>query len=187
MSANGAKNQLSPLATKRIPKETTMNTEINPIDEIVVPSELSDVDALIYLVRISDKADALTREGLYKVFTEGTWEGRFSSWGEFVESAGGLNKSQGWASKHLAIHKHYILEGGLSPEKLEGAATESLYMARTLPGTPEEQVSISRTLTRREIKETRQESDGHVHIPKTLTICEECGIRLPDPLHGKKD
>jgi hypothetical protein len=145
--------------------------------EISIPQGLSDLDKLIYLVRISDKADSLTREGLYKVFTEGSWSNRFSSWSEFVQSPDGLNKSESWASKHIATYRHFVLEAGIEPEQLEGVATESLYLARTLPGTPEEQLAMASTLTRRELKETSNESTGHVHSGETVTIYKCCGMR----------
>lgn len=146
--------------------------------EITVPQNLSEIDALIYLVRISDKAENLTRAGLYKVSQDKLWEDRFSSWAEFVESADGLNKSQSWASKHLAIHEYYTLEGGLSPEQLEGSATESLYLARELPGTPEEKVAMARTLSRREIKQTKNENEGHEHQGETYSVWKCCGMRV---------
>ena len=145
--------------------------------DITVPTGLSDIDKLIYLVRVSDKAENLTREGLYKVHQEGSWQGRFSSWGEFVESPYGLNKSQGWASKHLTIHKHYSLKGGLSSEALEGIATESLYLAASTNGTPEQQVEKARTLSRRALKESR-EDDGHVHSGEIVSIHKCCGLRI---------
>lgn len=154
-----------------------MHTELQTIQ---VPEELSDIDRLIYLVRISDRAENLTREGLWKIHEEGSWGERFSSWAEFVESPDGLNKSQSWASKHLAIHKHYTLTAGLSPEKLEGAATESLYLAKELPGTPEEQLAMARTLSRRELKETLGDGTNHAHEPETITWCKTCHIRIHD-------
>lgn len=148
------------------------------MNELTVPQGLNEVDALIYLARIGDKVENLTREGLWKVSQDKLWEGRFSSWAEFVESAEGLNKSQGWASKHIAIHEFYTLEGGLLPEQLEGAATESLYMARALPGSPEEKVAMARSLSRRELKETKNEHENHVHSGETYSVHRCCGMRV---------
>lgn len=154
--------------------------EITPVQELVetisVPAGMGEVDALIYLVRIADRAENLTREGLWKVQQEGLWEDRYSSWGEFVESPAGLNKSQTWASKHINIHEHYTLKGGISPEKLEGVATESLYIAKELPGTVEEQVAMARTLSRKELRDTKVDG-GHEHT-EAVRIWKCCGMRI---------
>lgn len=143
---------------------------------IEVPAELSDVDKLIYLVRLSDKADSLTREGLYKVFEEKSWESKFSSWGEFVSSPDGLNKSESWASKRLGVHEHYTIEGGVSQDKLIGIPNESLYLAKFVKGTVEEQLAIANTLNRAEIKEARIDG-GHIHGEETVEIYKCCGMR----------
>lgn len=142
--------------------------------DIIIPQNLGDIDKLIYLVRVSDRADSLTREGLHKVFIEEGWKGRFSSWGEFVSSPDGLNKSESWASKHLAIYKHYVLEGGLSQAKLESAATESLYLARLLPGSVIEQLSAASTLSRNELR--LEKNDADPHEPEYDTICTICHV-----------
>lgn len=144
--------------------------------DITIPQELSDVDKLIYLVRVSDKADSLTREGLYKVFTEEGWKGRFSSWGEFVSSPDGLNKSEGWASKHLNVYRHYTLEGGISQEKLSGIPTESLYLARTIPGSYEKQVQNAKSLSRQALKQKKNDEEAEMHEPKWVTYCSVCGL-----------
>lgn len=162
--------------TDLIEEPNTLTTRT--IDPVRVPDGLSTVDALIYLVRISDRAENLTREGLWKVQQDGSWSDRFSSWGEFVESPAGLNKSQTWASKHTSIHEHYTLKGGLSPEKLEGIATESLYIAKDLPGTVEEQMSMARTLSRKELRDTKVDG-GHEHT-EAVRIWKCCGARIYD-------
>lgn len=111
-------------------------------------------------------------QALHKVNEERAWEGQYSSFGEFVED--GLKISQGFASKLLSVNRHYLLNGGLSPEKLVGIDYEKLYLASKLPGTPDEQVAIASTLSRREIKETQNEEQPHDHEP----ICRICKIRL---------
>lgn len=145
-----------------------MNTEVS------IPNGLSDIDKLIYLVRVSDKADQLTREGLYKVFSEKSWEGRFGSWDEFVTSPDGLNKSAGWASKHLKIYTIYTLEGGVSQDKLLGIPTESLYLARDLDGSIEEKVEKARTLTRQELKISHGEDKPHE--AEYIEVCKHCWL-----------
>jgi hypothetical protein len=104
------------------------------------------------------------------------WRERFTSWGEFVESPDGLGISQGFASKLITTANHYLIQGGISPEKLEGIDYERLYMARALPGSVEEQVEKARVLTRRELKEEKNEEEEHQHEP--IQICKTCHIRL---------
>lgn len=161
------------------PEKETSTPQTTLIEkEIAIPAELSPLDALIFLVRIADRAENLSREGLWKVQQDGSWSDRFSSWGEFVESPAGLNKSQSWASKHTNIHEHYTLKGGIAPENLEGIATESLYLAKDLPGTIEEQVAMAKTLSRKELKDTKVDG-GHEHT-EAIRIWKCCNMRIYD-------
>jgi len=111
---------------------------------------------------------------LYKVHESDAWVGVCSSWSEYVESELGI--SQSFASKLLAVNKHYLIEGGLSPENITGIDYESLYLAKSIPGTVQEQTSMASTLSRRELKETKndREETPHEHIP----CCAICRIRL---------
>ncbi len=141
--------------------------------EIVVPKELEDVDRAIFLVRLSDKAVSATREILYKIFAAKSWEGKYSSWGEFIES--GLGKSQGWATKQIKVHEYFTLLGGIAPEELE-LDTEKLYMASRLAGTPEENKQKAITLNRQELRLEGNESETTSHEPEWITYCKVCEL-----------
>jgi hypothetical protein len=78
----------------------------------------------------------------------------------------------------MTIHKVYVLDGGISHAKLEGIDQEKLYLARDLAGDVEEKLAKAATLTRRELKESKQDEDGHNHEPVEITLCKICGIRL---------
>lgn len=111
---------------------------------------------------------------LWEVKESGVWQELSPTWSEFVESELGI--SQGFASKLLSVHKTYVLDGGYSQEKLAGIDYERLYLARGLEGTVEEKVEKARLLTRRELKEERNDEVPHEHIP--IEICKTCSIRL---------
>lgn len=96
------------------------------------------------------------------------------NWGHFLEGQFGISES--FASKLLTVNRVYLLEGGLSPEKLEGIDYERLYMAAKLEGTPEENVEKARLLTRRELKEERNDEEPHEH--QEIKICRICSVRL---------
>lgn len=139
--------------------------------EIALPKD--PVDASILLVRKIDGAVDLLRPLVYQVWKDELWKGRFSSFGEYIESPDGLNKSQGYASK-LKTVEQFRLESG---QDVSGIDYESMYLSIKSGGTPEEIISKARTLTRAEL---RLERDEHTpcfpHTP--LTICKDCGIKL---------
>jgi hypothetical protein len=141
------------------------------MNDLAIPQGLDDVDTAIFLVQVSDRAVSATRALLFKIFSEKTWQGRFSTWGEFVEE--GLGKSQGWASKQLTVHEHFTLKGGIPTEDLN-IDTEKLYMAARLEGSTEEQIEKARTLSRYELKQERNDEAPHEHVP----ICAICRVRL---------
>lgn len=151
------------------------------MNELSIPQELSVLDKSIYLARHINTAVEVLRPLVYQVYQQELWREKFSSFGEYVESPEGLNKSQGYASKLRSVEEHYIVKGNLAPEKLEGIDYECLYLAERLPGTVEEQLSMARTLTRREIKETLNEAEAHVHSGETVTIHKCCGMRIYEP------
>lgn len=140
---------------------------------ITIPSELSDVDKAIFLVKLTDKATSYTRELLYKIFADKSWEERFTSWDEFVNSPEGLGKSSGWASKNLAVHKHYSIEGGISGDELQ-LDTEKLYIASKLAGTPQEQLVKASVLTREDLK--LEKNDDQPHEAEYDTFCKKCWV-----------
>ena len=146
------------------------------MNEISIPEELSALDQSIYLARHITNAVDILRPLVYKVWKENLWEGRFSSFGEYIESPEGLGKSQGYASKLRNVEEHYVIDGGLSQENIAGIDTESLYLAARLPGTPEEQVAMARTLTRRELKETANDDTPCEH--EIVRMCRRCSLRV---------
>jgi hypothetical protein len=111
---------------------------------------------------------------LYDVHMGEAWKNVADSWGEYVESE--LQISQSFASKLLTTYKHYCIDANLSQEKIAGIDYEKLYLAAKTEGTPEEQVAKARTLTRRELKEEKNDEAPHEHIP--VSICKTCSIRL---------
>lgn len=111
---------------------------------------------------------------LYQVKESGQWQSVASSWSEYVESE--LQISQSVASKLLAVHRHYLIEGGVSHAKLASVDVEKLYMASRLEGSVDEQLAKAQTLPRRDLRlELNDEEDEpHTHEP----ICRICQIRL---------
>lgn len=111
---------------------------------------------------------------LYKVHESDAWQGVCSSWSEYVESELGI--SQSFASKLLSVNKHYLVDGGLSPENISGIDYESLYLAKSIPGTIEEQTSMASTLTRKELKETKNDREPVPHEFERVCYCKVCGL-----------
>lgn len=146
-----------------------MNTDLSTNEQLIVETR-----ELLHAVRGSLIHVA---QNLYRIKTEGIWEGRASSWSEFCESD--LQISQSQASKLLSIHQHFIVDGGLQPEDLIGTDYEKLNAVRKLPGTVQEQMSIARTLSRKEIRDSFSESIQCEHT-KTYVICADCGTRIYD-------
>lgn len=98
-----------------------------------------------------------------------------TDWGDFLRDE--FDISEGFASKLMSIHKSFVIDGGISQEKLEGIDGEKLYLALKLEGTPEEKIAKARLLTRREIREEAVD-DGHVHSGETVSIHKCCGLRV---------
>lgn len=109
-------------------------------------------------------------QNLYQIKSSG----QFENWGDFCQNE--LDISESFASKLLTVNRVFLLEAGISPEKLEGIDYEKLYAASKLEGTPEEKLAKAQTLTRRELKEEKNEEDIHDHEP--ITICKRCSLRL---------
>lgn len=111
---------------------------------------------------------------LHAVYEEDAWKEVSTTWGEYLDTELGIAQSQ--ASKLLSVHKYYLLEGELEPDEIAGVDYEKLNAARSLPGTPEENLAKAKTLSRRELKEERNDTEEtpHEHIP----CCAICRIRL---------
>lgn len=95
-------------------------------------------------------------------------------WGLFLEDNFGM--SEGFASKLLTVNRIYLIEGGVEPEKLEGVDMEKLYLARNLPGNTELKIEKARSLTRRSLKEEKNEEEPHEH--ELIQICKICSMRV---------
>lgn len=111
---------------------------------------------------------------LHQVHATEAWKAVADSFGAYVE--GELGISQSFASKLLSVAKHYLVQGNLSPDKLAGIDYESLYLAKKLAGTVEEQLAKAETLSRAELK-AENVDDGHVHSGELVTIHKCCGMR----------
>lgn len=135
---------------------------------------ISLLDETVHLFRDFRVSMVKAMTNLHTLKDSGEWEERYGTWGEFVED--GLGISQGFASKLLTVHRTYLIEGGLDENAIAGVDYEKLYAARALPGTPIERVAMAKTLSRRELKQTQNETEEHGHIP--VTICKICSIRL---------
>lgn len=111
---------------------------------------------------------------LYEVYKTEAWKEREERWGDYVES---LGISQSAASKYLTVVEHY-LEQGVSQRKIASTDLEKLYLARSLEGTPEEQLEKALVLTRGELREQKAfEETGDEHLHKY--VCMICNKRLP--------
>jgi hypothetical protein len=97
-----------------------------------------------------------------------------TNWGDMIRDE--FDISESFASKLMSIHKAFVLDGGISQEKLEGIDGEKLYLAMKLEGTAEEKLAKASTLTRRDLKEERNDEKPHEHEP--ITLCKICSLRL---------
>lgn len=121
----------------------------------------------------------LAMQKLFKIKEENVWTEVSPTWGVYVEQELGI--SQSFASRLLTVHRIFLTEGGLQPQQLQGIDTDKLYLAKDLEGTAEEKVAKAKTLTRLELKQSKGVDDpNHAHVPKTITICDTCGLRLSD-------
>ncbi len=108
---------------------------------------------------------------LYAISEQEAWVGQFSSFSEYVELECQISKS--YASKLLKSWRFYVVEGGVSQDKLVGTDPEKLYLALQLPsGTPEERLEQAQHLSRNDIKQAVFDKGGapceHPHCDKRL-------------------
>jgi len=106
-----------------------------------------------------------------------SWEGRFSSFSEFVEDPDGCNISAGFASKLTQAYGYYVLDHGFAPEKLLGIDYERAYLSTKLDGDPEENLAKARTLTRGELRAEREEKSPCLH-ENHGDCCFDCWAKL---------
>ncbi len=109
---------------------------------------------------------------LWQVKETEAWKEGYESFGDYVEQDLGI--SQGFASKLGTINKTFLIEGGLSQEKLAGIDYEKLYAAAKLGGTVEEKLAKAATLSRSELRQESSEEtphEGDFHL-----VCTKCWV-----------
>lgn len=144
------------------------------MNEITVPQELNDLDKSIFIARHISSAMDVLRPLVYTVWKDELWKDRFSSFGEYVESPQGLNRSQGYASKLKQVEE-FRINSGLSEYDIAGIDYESMYLSLKSGGTPEEILSKAKTLTRAELRQERNEHADHEH--EFIEACSICWIK----------
>lgn len=151
------------------------------MNDLMIPHGLDLIETAIFLVRVGDRAESMSRELLWKIEQERLWQGRFSSMKDFVTSPDGIGKSMPWLSQQKSVYKHYCLDGGLTAKDLEGISNYRLYLGIGIDGPYEERVAAAKTLSLDAMKQLVS-SDKHPNCSHedthTITICDTCGIRI---------
>lgn len=111
---------------------------------------------------------------LYQVREENAWEGQFGSFNEFLEE--GCQMDKGQASRLLTAYEHFAINGRVELAQLRAVNPEKLYLASSLPGTPEEQLAKATTLSRSELNIERADKGGE-HECAYIEICKFCHKR----------
>lgn len=109
---------------------------------------------------------------LYEIQEKKLWEGTYSSFGEFVETACGI--SQSFASKLLKVYTYYHVEHGLSPRKLQEIDTEKAYLAISLNGEAEHKLLKAAEWNRQEIKDELASGPNGDCKHQVLIIKHQC-------------
>lgn len=115
---------------------------------------------------------------LYQIREHKLWEETYDSFQEFLDSA---KISKGNASMLAAIHKAYVIDGGVSHEKLAQVGYSNLYAAIPLLESEDVETVVNKAklLTRDEIKqEVREEKHGECEHKETVVICSTCHARI---------
>lgn len=117
---------------------------------------------------------------LYEIYQTNAWEGRYSSFTEYVEQECQISK--GMASKLIQTWRYYVIEGGVSQAKLEGVDAEKLYLATKLnSGSPQERIVMAREWNRDDFRAELSTIHGvECQHPdeKRVTLCGVCGKRV---------
>lgn len=112
---------------------------------------------------------------LWEVHESKAWEQTgVYSFGQYVEDE--LQISQSMASKLLSNQRHYLVEGGVSQDKIRGIDHEKLYLAQKLSGSPQEQVEKARALTRAELKLEKNDDEEKPHAASFSEVCTICWV-----------
>lgn len=96
------------------------------------------------------------------------------NWGQFCESELGISPSM--ASKLMNTYQHFVIEGGIPENQLMGIDHDKLNSARSLPGTPEEQLSKATHLSRTELKQEKNDAEATPHTPSFSEVCTVCWL-----------
>lgn len=138
--------------------------------------ELQSVNVLEKAAHCFSAARTRMVEGsayLYKIQEEKLWEGKYSSFGEFVETGCGI--SQSFASKLLKVYTYYHIENGISPRKLQEIDTEKSYLAIQLNGEAEHKLIKAQEWSRQDLKDSLAEGpNGEECGHKVLIIKHQC-------------
>lgn len=115
---------------------------------------------------------------LFSIKERKLWEATYDSYEEFLERA---KVSPGNASMLAAVHKAYVVDGGISHTKLSQVGYSNLYAAIPLiekDGT-DKAVEKAKLLTRAELKEeVRETKHGECAHTETIHICSTCHKRI---------
>jgi len=115
---------------------------------------------------------------LFQIRENEMWKEQYESFQEFLDAA---KISKGNASMLAAIHKAYVIEYGISHEKLAKAGYSNLYAAIPLLGNTDVNTVVAKAqmLTRDELKEeVREEKHGECAHEETINICSSCHRRI---------
>lgn len=115
---------------------------------------------------------------LFQIRERRFWESAYDSFEDFLEAA---KISAGNASMLAAIHKTYVVDGGVSMERLASVGYSNLYAAIPLIERDgvDKAVEKARLLTRAELREeVREEKHGECAHAETIHICSTCHKRI---------
>lgn len=117
---------------------------------------------------------------LFQIHKRQLWQESYETYQEFLDAA---HVSKGNASMLEAIHEAYVVNGGVSHEKLARVGYSNLYAAIPLIEAKgiEKTVEMARTLTRAELKEeVREDQHGECAHSEIINICATCHKRIED-------
>jgi hypothetical protein len=123
---------------------------------------------------------------LYQIEQNGAWEGKYSSFSEYVEQE--CQISRGQASKLLTVWRYFVIERGVSQAKLEKIDAEKLYLATKLPQetfsgvrSPDDLLTIAREWSRQDFRDELASHEGvdcgHPE-GKRIVLCGICSKRV---------
>lgn len=114
---------------------------------------------------------------LHQISEEKSWEGSYSSFGEYCEQELQLHPTA--ASRYLTSYKHFVIEGKQDFSTLKGIDPERLYLAAKLSMPVDQQLVRASSWGRRELRDELASHDGHdCEHPSTIKICAVCNKRV---------